>query len=200
MEEANERLKRARRDAGYDTAAAAAERFGWKRFTYFAHENGTRGLRKDAAERYARAFKVSAAWLLTGEQRGAVRVLPLSASVRAGGELCAMDDHAKGAGLDEVEAPPGCPDNAVAVVVRGDSCRPELNPGDTLIYWRHLPPEDLLFRRAVVALTDGRRFIKTITPGSAPSRFTLTSPNASPLADQDIEWAAPIEWIKSAPI
>src|ERR671929_183506 len=47
-----ERLQSARRQAGYKSAADAARAFGWNVVTYRAHENGTRGLKRDAAERY----------------------------------------------------------------------------------------------------------------------------------------------------
>jgi hypothetical protein len=65
--ESNERLKQARIAAGYETATAAAAAFDWSAVTYRAHEAGGRRLRQDAAEKYARAFRVSAAWLMTGE-------------------------------------------------------------------------------------------------------------------------------------
>lgn len=67
MKKAGDRLKEARLAAGYDTAIAACEAFGWKEITYRAHESGGRGMRKDVAQRYARAFKVSPAWLLIGD-------------------------------------------------------------------------------------------------------------------------------------
>lgn len=63
------RLQRAREAAGLPSARAAAERFGWNYDTYAQHENGTRGITR-SADRYAKAFKVSKAWLLTGEGRG----------------------------------------------------------------------------------------------------------------------------------
>ncbi len=43
--------------------------FGWNYDTYAQHENGTRGIGR-AADRYAAAFRVSEAWLLTGEGDG----------------------------------------------------------------------------------------------------------------------------------
>jgi DNA-binding XRE family transcriptional regulator len=67
MDTAYERLQSARRRAGYETATDAANAFGWNAVTYRAHESGERGLRPAVAERYARAFRVSAAWLMTGE-------------------------------------------------------------------------------------------------------------------------------------
>lgn len=62
-----ERLQWAREQAGYPTPREAAIRFAWNYNTYKSHENGARGLKQEAAERYAKAFKVSAAWLITGE-------------------------------------------------------------------------------------------------------------------------------------
>lgn len=62
-----ERLQWAREQAGYPSPREAAIRFAWNYNTYKSHENGARGLKQEAAERYAKAFKVSTAWLLTGE-------------------------------------------------------------------------------------------------------------------------------------
>jgi len=60
----SDRLRQARLDAGYSSAAEAAQAFGWKEAAYRHHENGTRGYGADAARRYGRAFKVKPAWLL----------------------------------------------------------------------------------------------------------------------------------------
>jgi phage repressor protein C with HTH and peptisase S24 domain len=59
-----ERLKRARIDAGFESAQEAAEAFSWNPPAYRHHENGTRGFGADAAKKYGRAFKVRAGWLL----------------------------------------------------------------------------------------------------------------------------------------
>jgi len=64
----NERLKQARITAGYGTATDAAEALGVSRATYIGHENGQRGFRADAAEKYGRKFRVRAGWLMTGEE------------------------------------------------------------------------------------------------------------------------------------
>lgn len=63
------RLQLARERAGFLTAKVAAERHGWSKHTYHQHENGLRGIGR-AAAKYAKAFKVSEAWLLTGEGQG----------------------------------------------------------------------------------------------------------------------------------
>lgn len=63
-EEAANRLRSARRAAGYDSASEAAETFGWGVAGYRHHENGTRGYGLDAAKKYGRAFRVKPGWLL----------------------------------------------------------------------------------------------------------------------------------------
>ena len=67
MTDASERLQAARAKAGYATPTDAANAFGWNPVTYRSHESGERGLKANVAAKYARAFKVSQAWLLTGE-------------------------------------------------------------------------------------------------------------------------------------
>lgn len=62
-----ERLKKARKAAGFSGADKAAQRFGWNVNTYKAHESGRNGLGLSDAKRYAFAFDVSLAWLQTGE-------------------------------------------------------------------------------------------------------------------------------------
>ncbi len=64
-----QRLEEARRARGFDTAVEATRYFGWVYESYTQHENGLRGLKKVAAK-YAKAFRVSEGWLLTGEGGG----------------------------------------------------------------------------------------------------------------------------------
>jgi hypothetical protein len=65
--DSKDRLERARIAAGFETPTDAARAFGWNEVTYRSHEAGGRNILPQVAERYARAFKVSAGWLLTGE-------------------------------------------------------------------------------------------------------------------------------------
>lgn len=68
------RLRTARQRAGYAGPTEAARRFNWPLPTYLSHENGTRGLTIAALKRYARAFRVSAGWLLDGADMGRPRI------------------------------------------------------------------------------------------------------------------------------
>lgn len=71
MSEISDRLREARRRAGFDTMTEAAEHFGWKLSTYGGHENGSRGIKHPDLGKYAEAFGVTPAWLLTGADRSA---------------------------------------------------------------------------------------------------------------------------------
>ncbi|MBS7545064.1 helix-turn-helix domain-containing protein [Ancylobacter oerskovii] len=61
------RLKRARINAGYRTAAKAIRAFGWVGSTYYGHENGDRGMDVADAKKYAEAYGVHWVTLLEGE-------------------------------------------------------------------------------------------------------------------------------------
>jgi len=67
--EIGQRLKAARKAAGFKTARAAAESLGVPYPTYTQHENGTRGIVREA-DLYTRRFKVSLDWLMRGRGQG----------------------------------------------------------------------------------------------------------------------------------
>lgn len=66
MHDVPDRLKEARELAGYANAADAARAMNIAVSTYQAHENGSRGVTRQAVERYARFFRVNLTWLMTG--------------------------------------------------------------------------------------------------------------------------------------
>lgn len=91
----HDRLKWAREQAGFATAADAARHLGVEVGTYRHHENGTRHFRMPAARRYATAFGVDITWLLTGQgqpkegvnltpDNRPVQMIPLISWVQAG--------------------------------------------------------------------------------------------------------------------
>lgn len=94
----SDRLIKARKHAGFDTAASAAEALDVKEPTYMGHENGSRGF-KSKAEQYARRFGVSLEWLLTG--RGQMERRPAHPDLRSEDVAAGFDGR-----RDE---PPGLP-------------------------------------------------------------------------------------------
>lgn len=152
----------------------------------------------DAANELLNADWVSAA-VLRGEKPQSTSVA-IAGKVGAGQQIVPFDDSLKGAGIGEVERPPGAAGDIVAAEVEGDSMLPVYRAGDIIFYHRdglgawtdHVGDE------CVVALRDGRVFVKVLARGSTPKLATLNSYNASPIADVRVEWASPIRWVKRA--
>lgn len=65
----NHRLKTARVQAGFRTAADAARHLGVPYGTYSGHESGSRGIKEEDLKKYAKAFDVSVVWLAYEEVR-----------------------------------------------------------------------------------------------------------------------------------
>jgi hypothetical protein len=61
------RLKTARIDAGYSSAAEFASANGLVVPTYRSHENGARDLSREAAKKYSKILGVTVGWLLNAE-------------------------------------------------------------------------------------------------------------------------------------
>lgn len=193
----HERLRAARQAAGFKSAMAAAERLGIPYGTYSGHENGGRGVRPQDIARYARAFKVSPSWLLTGmgEPNDPTPQVPLVGYVGAG-DL----EHRYGEGhgeVDTVPAPRGASERTVAVEVRGDSLGPFFDRALIFYDERFEPFDDsLLGLVCVVGLRDGQVLVKQVRRGSAPGRYTLFGQFGAPIEDVEIAWAAPVIDIK----
>jgi DNA-binding XRE family transcriptional regulator len=198
MKDAHERLRQARTIAGFPTATAAAKRFHWSEPTYLSHENGSRGYPKLKAINYAKAFKVSLEWLLSG--RGEMRAditVPLKGYIGAGGLIMPVDDHAGGAGLEQVDAPPEMGPDTVAVQVRGTSQWPAYGDGDLIYYdTHHESPMLAVGSMSIVMLKTGEMMLKMVQLSRKNGHFTLISINAPPIEDVELEWAAPVRWIK----
>lgn len=189
----NNRLRQLRKASGL-TLEQLAESAGTSAQQISRLEKSERRLTADWLARLAPALKVTPRDLL------ATASLPVIGYVGAGATIYPFDDHAPGAGLDDIEIPPGIdPEKAVALFVRGDSMVPAYYDGDVLIYEdRSEEPLALVGRECVVKLADGRTYIKRIARGSSPGFWTLRSYNASDIEDVVIEWAARVKWIHRA--
>lgn len=201
MLEAHERLQKARAEAGYTDATAAAEAMGVKVPTYYGHENGSRGIGR-AARRYAEFFHVSLEWLLTG--KGAPRrtkspaagtpqaTVPLVGYVGAGAATTFFPQDS--GHLDDVPAPDGSSEATVAVEIRGDSLGSFFDRW--LVYYddvRRPVTSDLINRLCVVGLDDGRILIKKIQRSKTRGYHHLLSQTEAPIFDVVIEWAARVK-------
>ncbi|OLY45863.1 Phage repressor protein C [Bartonella apis] len=66
--EIGNRLKAARKAAGFSSATEAAVNLDINYRTYIGHENGNRGISRNALELYAKRFDVTTDWLLSGRK------------------------------------------------------------------------------------------------------------------------------------
>lgn len=197
-----ERLKKAREDAGYPEAAAAARAMEINTQTYAGHENGHRGFKGKSADRYARQFNVSLEWLLTGRgarertrrtpapRPGERRTVPLAGYVSAGAEA-----HFMPAGsLGEVPAPDWASETTVAVEIRGESLGALFDKW--LVFYdevRRPVTSDLIGKLCVVGLDDGRVLIKKLQRSRSRGLFHLLSQTEPPILDAAVEWAARVK-------
>lgn len=95
-------------------------------------------------------------------------------------------------------APAQSKPGTVGVIVSGDSMYPAYEDGEILFYSRHLPPSEMLNRKCVVKLADGRMFVKVLRKGSTDKTWTLQSFNTlyADMKDEVVEWVAKIEWTR----
>lgn len=147
----------------------------------------------------AHALGVSPLWLEAGTPpmlpaSDVPRMIAVAGYVGAGAEVHAIDDHVRGAGIDEAPPPPGFEGSCVAVKVRGDSMYPLLDDGWVLYYANEHAgvSDDAVGRLCVAKTVDGTVFVKRLRRGSRKGLWRLESLNAPPIEDVKLEWAAPI--------
>jgi phage repressor protein C with HTH and peptisase S24 domain len=182
MNDSNARLRQARERAGFTSARSAALRFGWIPSTYASHENGQTPVPVKEASKYARTFKVSAAWLLTGEgQRKSRNIVKVMGFIGVGAEITPTDDNVPPEGLAQLDLPFAFPDNIIAYQVQGNGLWPRYETGDVVVCWdREREPGDLIGRE-VVAVAPGHRYLKRLSRGARKGTFDLESFNAEPI-------------------
>lgn len=161
--------------------------------TYSGHENSGRGIPRDRIVQYARKFKVSPEWLLTGAGEGPIRAVPVVGIAGAGpeGSILYNDGDVT---HDEAAAPPNATASTVAVESRGESMRGIAEDGWFVYYddRRDPPTDDLIGKLCVVGLADGRVLVKKLWQGRRKRHFDLESVSAPLLRDAAVEWAAEV--------
>jgi phage repressor protein C with HTH and peptisase S24 domain len=197
MDERFQRLRLARTEKGYETAAAAADAFGWNRNTYSSNENGNATFSYRRAKEYAAAFGVRPEWLYdaTGPMRAAMEtgLVPIIGRVGANPE----GDVLLATGQDGCELtpiPPGGTEKAVALRVSGHSMRGLADDG-ALIYFedqRSSPSPDMLGQIVVVETDTDEVLVKRLLRGSRPGVYDLESLAGPTRRDAQLRWAAHI--------
>lgn len=197
VERVEARLRATNQSASAASAKAGLSKDAIRNMQRAAKNGDRQGVSTATITALAPVLETSVGWLLEGAGEAARRGIPVVGYVGAASEFYGFDDHEPGAGLDEIEAPPGVPEGAVAVIVRGDSGYPAIRDGMVLVYWspQEEPAGDIIGQDCFVRLKDGRTLVKILERGSGPGLWTLISMNATtpPIRDVEIDWAAPIE-------
>lgn len=197
MSDRADRLRKARLERGYGSAAEAARAFDWNPNTYASNENGNATFSYKKARVYALAFGVLPEWLYEGKgpmrRRDGVRLIGRVAA----GEGHFEDDYMMGDG-EALEPSPI--EGRIALRVEGDSMVPRFMPGEVLIFGpRYDDPSSLIGRQVMARLEDGRKLVKILRPGSEPGRFTLYSVNSAydPIENVALLWALPFQELRT---
>lgn len=194
MGDSNDRLKKARASAKFKSARSAALYYGWNPSTYASHENGQTPVPPDSAKTYARAFKSSQAWILTGEGSPEARnIVNVMGFIGAGGAISPEYEQVPPEGLSEIEAPFPLPDDAIAFQVEGTSMWPRYDPGDIIICRnRNSDPLSLIGVEVAVRTNKNIRYLKRILHGRARDLFDLESHNAEPIRGVKVAWVSEV--------
>jgi phage repressor protein C with HTH and peptisase S24 domain len=191
------RLRQARIDKGFETAAAAADAFAWNRNTFASNENGNAPFSYRKAKEYAAAFGVRPEWLYdaAGPMRPASEsgFVPIIGRVGANPEGAVLFAAGQEAG-DLAPIPPGGSENAVALRVVGHSMRGVADDG-ALIYFedQHTPPSpDMLGQVVVVEVDTDEVLVKRLLRGSRSGLYDLESLAGPTRRDARLRWAAHI--------
>lgn len=195
-----QRLVKAREYARFDSAAEAAAALGVAYSTYAGHENDSSGFRAKSGELYARRFRVSFDWLMTGKGRmilNGERMIPIVGLAGAGPDGSVL--FAEGDGnFGEVPAPLDAAETAEALEVRGDSMHGFANNGWLIFYEEKTEPsKDHFGEPCVCWLAGGRVLVKIPQPTAVPGLFNLESLNAPTMRDVVVEAMALVTDIKT---
>lgn len=209
----NLRFLREARGWTHEEAAAA---FGMSRSGYTKLERGERRLTSVYIAKGAQVYGVPEAAILdetfdenlvepegdfvastpsNGVTKSLFTVVPIAGYVGAGASVYPVEGDTSGHG-GYIKAPRGF-GAMEALIVRGDSMAPAYENGD-VIYFSGQPAE-LPIRDSgkayVLKLVDGRMLLKLVTP-SGNGRYLLTSWNAPPIQDAEIESAFKVRYIR----
>ena len=156
-------------------------------------ENGKMQLTQRYLELLAGALGAYPADLLPVDHVRPRRV-PLVGEVGAGEKYYPDAEAGAWGEIDRVDLP-GYEDGMMAVLVKGDSMVPRYCAGDLLFFIKNhaRPPASHVGSHCVVQVAHGGPvYVKRMTKGTRPGRFTLESYNLNPIPDAEVEWAAPI--------
>lgn len=194
MGDVGDRLREARLRAKFKSAAAAARALGIKPSTYSSHENGQTDPGLEEVRFYARRFKASPGYILTGEGSiGSHSLVPLVGFIGAGGDIDPEHEQVPEGGFEEIELTVGVTVDAVAFEIKGASMKPKYENGQLIICTKNgRDPDSLIGYEVAVRTTDNKRYLKRLQRGRRKGFYTLESFNDDPIVDVRLAWVGEI--------
>jgi transcriptional regulator with XRE-family HTH domain len=177
MSTPSDRLRRARKDAGFRTATDFAEALGISKNTYLQHENGTRAFDAAAASQYARKARTTPEHLLYDRKpvaRDDMREIVGYAGADPEGTV--LFAHGQGTG-DYAPVPPNGSPTAQCVEIRGHSM-PFFADDGALVWFddqKTKPDREMIGHVVVVQLDTDEVLIKRLLNGSDKGLYDLES-------------------------
>lgn len=145
-----ERLRGARRGAGFRSAKSAAAVLKVSYPTYAGHENGSRGIKDTELVEYSKAFNVSLSWLAFGTSKLERRfILHLISLFEHSSEMLENKLNDVAFGLIEVSPPFPIPDGLSAVRFPDSRFIPHYFPGELLLVSVVASPVNCLAKRSL---------------------------------------------------
>lgn len=129
---------------------------------------------------------------------GAGLTVPVLGRIGAGGEILFVRDTEEEEELATVPRPPLVTGRLMALEVVGSSMLPKYEAGE-IVYVRRdhfgvLP--SYIGKYCAVRTADGGTFLKILTLGTVPDRYTLRSLNAEDMVNVEVEWASPVLFVR----
>lgn len=132
---------------------------------------------------------------------GQAAMVPVLGNIGAGGEILFSGDvDLEANGIEQfpmVPRPPLTTGRLMALAVVGSSMLPKYEDGE-IVYVRRdhdglLP--DYVGRYCAIRTADGGTYLKILTAGSEPGKYTLRSLNAPDMENVTVEWASPVLFV-----
>ena len=182
------RLKQSRIKAGFKTAASASAYLGIPYGTYSGHENGSRGIRDDELQQYAKTFKVSLYWLAFGDKAS-------RAKLKLIGHAGSRDSMVKARATQvEIDASFPIPQETKAILVISDEFEPMASKDDIVIIEELLSTDELVHCR-VAMMTEGRILLGTLLSADAKKGCQLQLPTGKLYLHKKPTWISKIRGI-----
>lgn len=193
--ERHQRLKTAR-ERHFRTAKDAAASLGLPYGTYSGHESGSRGIKDDELQLYARRFHVPLQWLAHGIgdlNDKPTSIVTIVGRIGAGAQIDVGVEQIPESG-DQIETVLPLPAGAIGFEVVGDSMWPRYDPGDVIVCDANgIPLGDLPEgEEAAVRTSEGLRYLKRVYRGQPEGFHDLISHNAAPIKGAHLDWAADV--------